>query len=289
MTGDNLERRTYACAMAGGEPHLVLKIDTKAPIEIGAFVGAFSSLGNEYERYIKRTNPDLAGDADIYVQEVRAGCIEASLIPWLSLAAPFINDMDKVLIVEQFVRTWGARFQALLGRGGAEAPPPETRRELKDWSDAVAAVANDPNGSVTLSAANFSDGERKIRASFKFTTKEAREARDAIESKQRQLEYRENSDHERVLMRFTRPDIGSARIGKRSGERVRIEEISEKTLALVYGSELAEQRIKHEMREADDNIFKMGFVVDVNVRFDRGKPIAYAVTNVHQVIDLEDD
>jgi hypothetical protein len=38
--------------------------------------------------------------------------------------------------------------------------------------------------------------------------------------------------------------------------------------------------------KADENVFKKGFVVDVNVRSIGGRPIAYAVTNVHQIIDL---
>jgi hypothetical protein len=48
--------------------------------------------------------------------------------------APFISEMDKALIIENFVRAWAGRFQALLGRG--KATPPETRAELKDWADA---------------------------------------------------------------------------------------------------------------------------------------------------------
>jgi hypothetical protein len=59
-------------------------------------------------------------------------------------------------------------------------------------------------------------------------------------------------------------------------------------LALIYASELVEERIKHEIREADENVFKKGFVVDVNVRSIGGRPVAYAMTHVHQVIDLPD-
>ena len=127
--------------MARQEPHIVLTLDTKEPIELGAFVGAFTSLGNEYERFIKQTNPDLVGEADMFVREVRAGSIVVDMIPWLTIAAPFIDDMDKALIVEQFVRVWGARFKAPLG--GPEKP--KSRSELKDWSDAVRAIATDPD------------------------------------------------------------------------------------------------------------------------------------------------
>jgi hypothetical protein len=55
-------------------------------------------------------------------------------------------------------------------------------------------------------------------------------------------------------------------MGKRTGERVAIEEISPRDLPLIYASDLAEQRIKHEVREADDNVYKKGFIVDVNVQ-----------------------
>ena len=57
----------------------------------------------------------------------------------------------------------------------------------------------------------------------------------------------------------------------------------------MYSSDLAEQRIKHEIREAEDNVYKKGFVVDVNVRYVGGKPSVYAIMSVHDVIDIPDE
>jgi len=68
-----------------------------------------------------------------------------------------------------------------------------------------------------------------------------------------------------------------------------VEAISDRELPLVYASDLAEQRMKHEITEADENIFKKGFMVDVNVETKGGRPVAYRVTNLHQVIDLPED
>ena len=90
-------------------------------------------------------------------------------------------------------------------------------------------------------------------------------------------------------MVFKRSDVGPASVGVRSGERVIIEEVSEADLALIYGSTLSEERIKDQMRNTEENIYHKGFVVDVNVMTRAGKPLAYAVTNVHQVIDLPQD
>jgi hypothetical protein len=102
------------------------------------------------------------------------------------------------------------------------------------------------------------------------------------------LEAPIHADYERVLMVFKQSNVKDAVMGKRTGERVVIEEVSPRELPLIYASDLAEQRIKHEVREADDNVYKKGFVVDVNVELVGGKPAAYKVTNIHQVIDLPD-
>lgn len=57
----------------------------------------------------------------------------------------------------------------------------------------------------------------------------------------------------------------------------------------MYASDLAEQRVKHEIREADDNIYKKGFSVDVSVLYRNARPIVYRILNVHEVVDLPDD
>jgi hypothetical protein len=271
--------------MAAGKPHIVLTLDTKEPIELGAFVGVFTSLGNEYDRFIKQAEPDLAGEADLFVHKVRSGSIIVDLIPWLSMVAPFIDDAEKALIIEKFVRVWKERFESLLsGKGKA----PETRSELRDWADAVKDIATDTNGSGKIEAVAFKDGKKKISASFKFKSPEARQVLKTVERQQQVLEKKQHADHKRVLMRFTRSDISDVTVGKPSGEKVKIEEVTDRALPLVYGSELAEERIKHEIREADENVFKKGFVVDVNVKSTGGRPIAYAITNVHQVIEIPD-
>lgn len=264
--------------------HIILKLDTKNPIELGDFVGAFTSLANEFDRFIKAEHPDLASDAQIYVREVNAGCIEADLIPWLAVAAPLIAEMDKVLIVEDFIRRWGSRFLSF-ANGNREAQP-ASRPELKDWANAVAAIAKDPNASSTISAATYEDGKRQVRAAFKFSTGEAAQAQAMIEDRRGELDRKQGGKYQRVLMCFTRSDINDASIGRPSGERVTIEEISPGSLPLMYASEIAEERIKHEIRET--KIYKKGFVVDVTVQTRAGRPVAYAVTNIHQVIDLDE-
>ena len=112
----------------------------------------------------------------------------------------------------------------------------------------------------------------------------------AIEDRRRELNMTEGAEHRRVLMMFTRSDVRDATVGKRSDDRVVIPELSNRRLAVIYASELAEERIRYEVRDADDNLYKKGFIVDVNVRTNASdKPVVYAVTALHSVVDLPDD
>ncbi len=266
--------------------HITINLKTKDPIELGDFVGTFVAIGNDYERFIRARGLDQKVEAKIYVKEVRAGSIEADLLPWLSVFAPFISDAEKIMLVEDFVRRWGGRLQALVR--GRTSELPGTSEELKDWTKMVQAIANDPDGRATIQAARFEDGKRQIFAAVQFTTAEARDAMSTIESQRKLIEGGGSESRSRALMIFTRSDVNDAKLDRRSGDLVKIDEISDRSLPLIYGSALAEERIKHEIREADDNVFKKGFVVDVIVKYRSGTPVAYSVSHLHAVIDLPD-
>ena len=77
--------------------------------------------------------------------------------------------------------------------------------------------------------------------------------------------------------RFYEANIRDTPVGRRTSERVKIEQVYDRDFPLIYASDLAEQRIKHEIREADDNLFKKGFIVDVNEETMGGRSVAYRV------------
>lgn len=278
---------TYAALMQTDTPHIVLTIDTKEPIELGDFVSAFTSIANQYKKFILAEHPGLNAEAQMFVREVRPGSIIADLIPLGIISLPaVVQYMDRILIVEQFVKLYGNRLLTYVKGGRVEAA---SKSDLKDFMGAVVAIANDPKGNGSIEAVSFEDGKRQVRAVVKFKTADARRATKEIEYHRQALESVETADYKRVLMTFRQSNVKDLALGKRTGERVVIEDISERELSLIYASELAEQRIKHEIREADENVYKKGFVVDVNVQTKGGKAIAYRITNLHQVIDLPQD
>jgi hypothetical protein len=286
MAGDSWQARTYGAAMKEGVPYIQLKLDVPDAIELGAFVGAFTSAANEFDRFMRLHRPDVAAEARLYVGEVRQGSIIAHLVPFMSLLPDTVNAMSSVLTLEEFVKVYGRR----LGFFKDKSEPPEgiTKKELQDFGKQVEAIAGIPNSTLTMAAIEIEDGDHKVRAAFQFNTNEGRSIQDNLASAKRILDHHHRADRERVLMTFVRSDIRGAKVGKLSGELVQIFEIHEKPCALIYGSALAEQEIKQEISN-DESVYRKGFVVDVNVQRRGDKLLAYTVTNLHQIIELPDE
>jgi len=278
---------SYKRAMEQSPVILTLKINNSQPVPLSAFVRAFTSLADEY-KLAAYLNPNFDGDdAEVFIQQIRPGSIIADLIPYAGFALPIMaSEAEKVFLAIEFVKTWEERFKAL---AKGLIPKNTSKGDLSRWAGSVEAIARDPLSSATLEAATFRDGKREVEATFTFSSSESKVIKEVIDGEFLRLEEKTSKDHKRVLMVFTRSDVGNAPLGKWSGERVLISEISDKSLAITYGSELAEQRIKHEIRNSDENIYKKGFNVDVKVQLNAIRPVAYSILEVHDVVDLPDD
>ncbi len=279
---------SYSDCMGENTPHIVLRLDTKQPIELSDFVHAFTALANEYERFVRSKHPELADQATVYVKQVREGSIEAEL--WnaaLVGGAVLIAHMDQLLILEQFVKQYAQRLSSFFTTGGRLIDA--GKKELNDFMGQVAAIANDPNGTAEIAAAVYEDGKRQVKAAVRFKTPQAKTAVREIEAQKQEMENKTAADHERVLMRFVRPSIEKVHSHKRTGERALIEAVHDKALAVVYASDLARERIQHEMKDGEGNVFRLLFDVDVNVEMSNGRPVAYRIMAVHDITDAPDD
>lgn len=272
--------------MERGQPYIRLKLDIDQPIELAEFVGAFTALASEFERYVRQERPDLDPDAALYVKEVRGGSVLALLVPLTAAIDTGLLLVQNANALATFVKTYGELMASL----GAGARAKLSKRQYRDIGDQVAAVASIPNSGLEVAAMEIIDGNHIERAAFYFNTAQAQAIRDQARAGERALDEKTGSDRERVLMTFGRTDRDKSKPGKRSGELVWIEAIEPaRRLPLIYASDLAEQRIKHEIAEAEDNVYKKGFIVDVNIERRAERAIAYRVTHLHQVIDLDEE
>jgi hypothetical protein len=193
------------------------------------------------------------------------------------------------MVVDDFVRRYGG---SILQLGQGKKVPELRKSELDDFMKGVAAVANDPDGSATLKSAQYDRSEpdgKKTRVSMKFDTKDAQRAIRVIDEQKRELEAKGFEVVENQLLVFWQSNLKQTDTGKRTGELAIMEYVTKKPLAVVYDSDLAEQRIKHETSSGDRNLYKLGFYVTARIETLNGRPVAYRISEVHDIIELPDD
>ena len=274
---------SYSGLMKDGAAYLELKIDLQEPAELFDLVRAFTSLGKQFDDYIKTEHPDYAGETKIYVKQIRQGSIIAELLP---IIQPLIQNMDSVIIIDQFIERYGGRLNKYM-RGSKDETA--SKSDIDDIMGQVTAIAKDPNGSVALSSVEIDKTKTRIRASIKFNSEESRRIEDAAYSHKRQIEAKAYETINNSLMVFWQSNLKETDVGKRTGEKVIVEDVHGKPLAVVYDSDLAEDRIKHETKSGDRNLYKLGFYIDGRVERLNGRPVAIRVAEVHTIIDLPDD
>lgn len=273
---------SYVQLMNENGASIVFNLDLSHPVEISDFVSAFAGLGGQFERHIRAEHPDLEGEVKVYVKEVRKGSIEAELIPLAYNT--IITAMDHHQIATKFVKSLANKVGLVSAKGGRL--PNGTKSELTEIVDTIAAVANDPDGKATVSAVHYKKTGKTTEFSMELLTRDAKVALESIDGQFKEIEKVTDFDHLNKLLTFYQ---SNRKATDKSGEKGVIEDISAKPLAVVYASDLAKERIKSEMLAGDRNIYKLGFFVDVNVQTKNGRPVAYRIKAVNEVIDLPDE
>lgn len=278
-----MTRNTYSDRMKEGQAYITITLDLRDPVEITDFAAMFAGIGAQFDAYLKRNHPDIKGTAKLYVREVRHGSIVADLFPNIP---DLIGYMDNALIVLGFGALFSKRIRKLISGHFIEEVG---KSDIREIGETIRAVSNDTDGKMSIESITYEQGEKSTKLEISFNAGEGRKATETLNEQKRALDAIEHVDFQRVLMVFERSRKSSSNVGKSTGELVIIDQVSEKPKALIYASESAEQVIKSEIRDAPDNVYKKGFVVDANVRKSGTRVVAYAVTHVHQVIDLPED
>jgi hypothetical protein len=273
----------YSDLMSEGTPFIELRINLSDPPDLMDFIGALAAVGNQFESYVAREHPRMQGSARLFVKEIRQGSYVVDLIPHIPA---LIAIMDAVLIVDNFV----TRYRMLLDAFFQGTPSPALpKSDAKDYLNAVKLIAKDKKGSASIRSTVFKQSGSETHIAFEFNTEQAQKAQEILERRMIEHEKPVFELIENVLMVFWQSNLKDPETGKRTGEMVTIEAASPKALALVYGTDLARERIKFETEQGDRNIYRLGFYVDVYVERFQGKPVAYRVTNVREIIPLPDD
>lgn len=262
--------------------HIILKIDTEKPIETDHFIGAVHSIKNQYEKYISEHYPNLQEPPKFLISEVRKGSLIVDFLPTIY---PLVEHVQHIQIIDDFLCTWQERIKTYLKNGGRDSTAKKS--DIKDILDSVEAICENPNTKQELKGITYKNGKEDVHFEMSFSSQEAKKIHTEASEHLKELETKTNTPHEKVAMFFERSCKSDSVLGKRSGEKVTIEDISSDSKPLIYSSELAESKIKHELRNAEDNPYKKAFIVDVVTETRNGKIWGYKVTNLHEIINTD--
>ncbi len=267
---------------AEGEARIVIVFENRDPIDLLDFTASLSAVAREHEARARANSPSINVDETrLLVVDVRKGSIVLELLPAL---APIISSMEYTNTAIDFVKHLASLVSPLKNVGGRLTDP--ATQQLKNLNDMVASVAKDSGGQLFI-AAKYTNGttlqELVIRK------EEAQIISANALAQRREIENRSSSILERVLMTLHQSSVEDLKVGKKTSEKGIVERIGPTPRPLIYASDLAGQRIKEEIFRSDGNPFQKGFVIDVDVETVGGKPRAYRVLAVHEVIDLDEE
>lgn len=90
------------------------------------------------------------------------------------------------------------------------------------------------------------------------------------------------------MLVFVRTTVKPSETGRRTDLKGLIETIHSKPLSITFETDTSRQRIEDEIREDEKNVYKKGFFVDVYMEKLQGKPVAYRIVSVRDIIPLPD-
>lgn len=272
----------YSAFMKKAGAYLELKIDLSDLIEVRQLGDMLGSLADQYDDFVKSHFNDQSHEARFYVQEVSRGSIIIEFV------AATIGMMDQTIILKQFFDLTKTRVGLYLAGTGEPKASPARRQQIADM---VRAVATSDSGTLSLAyKEKDADGSEAVLVIDKTEAREVLST--ALDEKLMALEAVSQPEHNqrrRVMMYFFQTNRKTHSSGKRTGEKVVIPAIHKKPKALIYESQAAEDRVKHEILEEEDNIYKKAFLVDVDIESLNDRITAYRLMSVHEVLDIEDD
>lgn len=261
--------------------HIEVVIKNADPIDLLDFTASLTAIAREHEARLKTRLPRVDVDETrLLIVDVRKGSIILELLPIL---APIISTAEVTNTAVDFVNHMKSALGQLAVPGGRVQSA--TTAQLKNMNDTVQTVVNDSSGEMTI-AARYQSGE--VIQELVITRSDAKAISENAISQRRELEAKGSDVLDRVLMRLHQSSVDNLKVGRKTSEKGIVERIDLKPRALIYASDLAGQRIKDEILKDEGNPFQKGFIVDLDVETVGGKPQAYRILAVHDVIDLDE-
>ena len=289
------------------QDRIVVHFDPGSPIELNDLTGSFAALARMYERHYRPEGESPA--PKLYVTKLETGSIIAEIAPYAVLLGAIISTMDSAMIVSDFVNRVSAGIKAFSDptRIDSAALPDvlmPSRDDATDLREFVKPLTGKNGAKLGVKHARYEshDGGRRTIVEYDFDENQLNRAVVNIDhalanpatifTQELALEFQENSDGEasilkEVMLFFEQASRKPGKESGRTGDRGIIPDVSPRSLPVYFRKSF--QNLKDQMVRGDVNpLTNFAFVVDVHVQRVNGKPKAYIVTDVHQVLPLDE-
>lgn len=257
---------------------LLIHIEHSKPIEINEFTTTLNAVGNLFSMFAQEKGEcKELSQAKLYVEKIEQGCIDIFLTETVTAGLiPFFENMNIILDFSLYLKTILEYFT----EGKGEEPDLKVQ-EAKNLRDMLDVVSGDNKGEMQIGA--IDKGNKKYilnNCTINFCV--GNSAQNQLEKIIGKLKEIQQSDevYSRQLMTIyqMRSDMSSD-----IGNKAVIDAISSKKLGVVFETDELKERILN----SEYNPAKKAFLVDVEILTAGGKPAAYKVLALHDVIDLE--
>jgi hypothetical protein len=265
-----------AGAMSDEELELIVCLANTKPVELVDLGQSFEALGELYTEFVHSKGYEpMAGNARLYLVDVRSGSIVASLKGLLDQASFLVDHLDVLAGFLANVNDLIKFFTVQETSKGADLTI--TRTEALRLSKVLEPVAKDGGAQIVF---EIKGNTAPVTVNNIVVTSERA---NAIQNNVRRFlgpTVPENGNFEKEVL-YLQQMRGDSKTSV--GDRGVIEKFSMKPVKLYFMT----PEVKDAILDQPENPFKMSYVVDGEVSTAKGEPALYKVTKVHDAIERE--
>jgi hypothetical protein len=256
---------------------LRIHIENSQPVEVADFTKTMNAFGALFASFAQKNGKSKEeANAKLYVSKIIEGSIDIHLVELATMGIiPFVENSNLILDFAKHIKSIYDYYVK-----GASFKPELTPADLRNVHDMVSVPANDRNGvmSVQVIRGNV-DSILYSGCTFNYIEGNGIQNKSDYEQK----EIRSVSDNGDVYKKQLM-SIYQVRKGEGVGNKAIIDAISSRALALLFDSKVLED----EILRSDINPIKSAYYVDVMILTAQGRPAAYKVMALHDIISLDE-
>lgn len=241
---------------------LRIHIENSQPVEVADFTKTMNAFGALFASFAQKNGKSKEeANAKLYVSKIIEGSIDIHLVELATMGIiPFVENSNLILDFAKHIKSIYDYYVK-----GSSFKPELTPADLRNVHDMVSVPANDRNGVMSVQVIRGNVEGNGIQNKSDYEQKEIRSVSD-------------NGDvYKKQLMA-----IYQVRKGEGVGNKAIIDAISSKALALLFDSKVLED----EILRSEINPIKSAYYVDVMILTAQGRPAAYKVMALHDIIML---